>query len=334
MTTDFEEYGYSKGPIPVRGRYWLLTVDFEAFTPDNIAAWLSAMRHWAVQAGDHNFRFCFFMSIEDVVSLKANSPEAYDDFLECAAQLYQSGTRFHPHNHSVFDPETGASFGDTGSEPPSGYTKRVNMFHRAHYQHKVDFATWMDTVRACYERFLADLRVPVPDMLAFRAGGWDYGSTSEDLHRYLEALAHAGYRVDSSACSGAFGTDTWRIGSDYLSNVFLLDSNLIEVAPNLALNCGQMERAPSSSRLPYLFRELVRSPSMNWSGIYVHVLHFDHLFHELDSGAYRRFAVTDPDAVRRRIDQFFRTIRFWRRSVPLESATFDDIEFLVPEPGS
>ena len=73
---------------------------------------------------------------------------------------------------------------------------------------------------------------------------------------------------------------------------------------------------------------------MNWSGIYVHVLHFDHLFHELDSGAYRYFAVTDPGEIRGRVDRFFRTMRFWQRSVPLTSATFDDIEFVIPKPGS
>ena len=335
MTTDFEEYGYGRGPLAVHGRYWLLTVDFEAFTnPGNIASWLAAMRYWAIQAKDHGFRFCFFMSIEDVVILKVNSPAAYGDFLECVHLLHESGSRFYPHNHGVFDPESGAGFADTESEPPKGYTKRISMFHRAHYQHKMDFGAWMGTVKACYEAFLCDAGVALPDMLAFRAGGWDYGSSSDDLRTYLAALSHAGYRIDSSACSGAFGTETWRMGSDYRSNVFLLDPNLVEVAPNVAIDCGQLEHVPSSSHLPDFFQELDRSPSMSWSGVYVHVLHFDHLFHELDSGAYRYFAVTDPEEIKERIDQFFRTILFWRRSVPLTSATFDDIEFVKPEPGS
>ncbi len=322
LTTDFEEYGYSRGPVPVRGRYWLLTVDFEAFTnPDNIASWMAAMRHWAAQAKNYGLRFSFFMSVEDVVILKVNSPTEYGDFLECVDLLYQSGTRFHPHNHGVFDPESGAGFADTDSERPEGYTKRISMFHRAHYQHGVDFGSWMGTVKAGYESFLADAGVPPPHMLAFRAGGWDYGSTSEDLRIYLDALSEAGYKVDSSACSGAFGTPSWRMGADYQSNVFLLDSNLIEVAPNSALDCGQL---PPEAPSPF-------ETNQSGPGVYVHVLHFDHLFHELDAGSYRYFAVTDPEAIKRRIDQFFEKMGIWRSSPLLQSATFDDIEFVMPE---
>ena len=146
----------------------------------------------------------------------------------------------------------------------------------------------MDSVRACYETFLAEAGVPVPDNLAFRAGGWDYGSSPEDLHTYLEALNYAGYRIDSSACSGAFGTPSWRMGAEYQANVFRLGPDLIEVAPNEARNCGMPQHG-----LPSAFQS--RSPG---PGVFMNVLHFDHLFHRVRSGECQYFAVTDHDEIR------------------------------------
>ncbi len=260
------------------------------------------------------FRFCFFMSMEDVVKLRVQSKAAYQDFLDCVVLLYQAGTRFYPHNHSVFDPETGAYPANPDREAPEGYTKRLSMFYRAHYLHGLDFSSWMATVRASYDRFLGEAGLPLPDMLAFRAGGWDYGSSSDDLRQYVEALAHAGYRIDSSACSGTFGTESWRMGAEYQSNVFLLERNVIEVAPNVALDCGRDEQGPS----PF-------DGNSNGPGAFVHVLHFDHLFHRRTPGSCEYFSVTDPDQIDKRIDRFFRTIGTWR-STGLNSATFEEIE--------
>ena len=310
--TDFEEHGYSRGPIPIEGQHWLLTIDFEAFNAQSIGNWLRPMETWAEEAARSGFRCCFFMSIEDVVNLREQSASAYRDFLDRVNLLYQSGVRFYPHNHSIFDPETGAFPPDPDIAPPAGYTKRPSMFYRAHYLHGVDFGVWMATVRSSYERFLDDAGLPLPEMLAFRAGGWDYGSSSDDLRVYTEALRYAGYRTDSSACTGAFGTESWRMGGEYQSNVFSLDPGLIEVAPNVALDCGRDEQGASP------FGE------SHGSGVFVHVLHFDHLFHELRDGTYDYFGVTDPDQVDKRIERFFRTIGGWR-TPNLESSTFEDI---------
>jgi hypothetical protein len=315
--TDFEQYGYSQGQIPVRERYWLLTADFEAFNSGNIATWLMAMRHWANRSRRYRFPFCFFMAMEDVVALRVDAPGAYNEFLESIALLHRSGTRFYTHNHSVFDIETGRCAATPDTNPPEGYTKRRSMFYRAHYVEKVDFTEWVDTLTASYKRFLAEAHLPPPGVLAIRAGGWDYGSSPADLQKYIEALSHAGYGIDSSGCSGVFATPSWRMGTDYQSNVFRLTPNLIEVAANQALDCGHsLERQ--------------RSPFEGQSagpGVYVHVLHFDHLFHERASGAYRVFAVTDHDVIRARIDAFFRTMEDWWKRARPRVATFDDIEF-------
>ena len=314
--TDFEEYGYSQGQIPVGERHWLLTVDFEAFNSENIDIWLRAMRLWADQASRFGFRCCFFMSMEDVVNLRQQSPSAYQDFLDCVNLLYEAGTRFYPHNHSVFDPETGVFPANPDKQPPEGYTKRLSMFYRSHYLHGLDFADWMATVKASYERFLGEARLPIPEMIAFRAGGWDYGSSSDDLRMYTEALAHAGYRIDSSACSGTFGTESWRMGAEYQSNVFLLQPDLIEIAPNVALDCGREDQGASP------FDEL------HGPGVFVHVLHFDHLFHRQSPGSCAYFDVTDPDEIDGRIERFFHAIGDWRSPL-LESSTFEDIESVL-----
>ena len=312
--TDFETHGYSSGQIPVEGRHWILTVDFEAFNAESIAGWLRPMRFWAEQANRFGFRSCFFMSIEDIVSLREQSPSGYRDFLDCVNVLYQAGTRFYPHNHSVFDPETGAFPADPDIAPPTGYTKRPSMFYRVHHLHGLDFGDWMARVKASYERFLDDAGLPIPEMLAFRAGGWDYGSSSDDLRVYTDALSHAGYRVDSSACSGTFGTESWRMGAEYQSNIFSLHPDLIEIAPNVALDCGREQQGTA----PF--------DRSHGPGIFVHVLHFDHLFHKLSGGSYEYFGVTNPDEIDARIQRFFRTIGGWRLPL-LESSTFEDIEW-------
>ncbi len=319
--TDFEQYGYNLGQLPVRNRYWMITVDFESFDRTNVSMWVPAMRHCADQAKRYGFKFSFFTAMENVMDLKHEAPGEYSDFLESIVLLHQSGVEFHPHAHSVFDPDSGACLLDSDSPLPAGYTKRRCMFYRALYDHKINFGVWMDSVRACYETFLAEAGVPVPDNLAFRAGGWDYGSSPEDLHTYLEALNYAGYRIDSSACSGAFGTPSWRMGAEYQANVFRLGPDLIEVAPNEARNCGMPQHG-----LPSAFQS--RSPG---PGVFMNVLHFDHLFHRVRSGECQYFAVTDHDEIRGRISEFFQSMEAWRDSPSLKIATFDDIEFGLPD---
>ncbi len=322
--TDFEALGFRTGVASPAGRSWLLTVDFEAFTAETLPAWSRAMSHWAKRAAAARFRFSIFIALENVVALRETSRPLYEDLTRAAASLDAGGTVFYPHNHYIFDIDTGERPGDVRNLPARvpGYHKRPSMFYDVVHRHGANLADWLVTLRSCHARFLDDAGIEAPARAAFRAGGWDYGSSPGDIETYVEALRTAGFSIDSSAVAGEFGTPTWQVGSAYGSNVFWLVPGLLEVAPCWSVDCG----APTLSReSASSLRELLRQRLL-WSasrapGALVTVLHFDHLFRR------RGRHPADPEAA---IDRFFTWLGRIRSALGAESITFDELELADP----
>ena len=325
--TDFEEYGLSRGPFPVSGRLLLLTVDFEAFAPEMLPLWLDAMHRWAVCAERSELRFCFFLSVEDALRIRATGQDAYGRFLKAMRRLDAAGSLFYAHNHFVFDPRTGQkqSLDRESADLPRGYGKRRSIFYDAHHRHHLDWAAWLTIVRESYEQVLSDAGCRKPRLPVFRAGGWDYGDCQADLSRYLAGLAAAGFRGDSSACRGCFETPTWRVGTDFGRNLFWLANGLIEIAPTWAMDMGVSPlSAAAAGNLLSLGKQ-----SRLWTrrqGACVVVLHFDHLFRPQPQGMPGDPSHRSRDAVRARIDSCFRTLGLLRFVLRLRSATYDDLE--------
>jgi hypothetical protein len=328
LKTDFERFGLSGEPLRVEGRVWLLTVDFEAFGRYPIGDWIPAMRRCASLARAGAWKLSIFLATEDVVALRARGGKVYADFLEAAGALHEAGARFYAHNHCVFDLETGESR-DPSPDPPQrieGYARRASLYYDAVHKHSVDLADWLVRIRDVHESFLDEAGIPRPRRAAFRAGGWDHGSTPAEAKRYLDALRAAGFDLDSSATSGVFGTRTWRVGAPFGANAFSLPPNLVEVAPTGALDFGVplMSRAFAGSLARH-----ARQPSL-WippsrPGALVSVLHFDHLFGPPS-------APRDATDANKRLERFFRRLAPIRRALRLTSTTFDDL-VLVPHGG-
>jgi hypothetical protein len=312
--------------MAVTGRYLLVTVDFEAFQPEHVNTWCMAMEHWAERAKRAGLRFCFFIAVENVARLRAQAPDRYRRFITCLHRLQDGGSAFYPHNHYVFDPDTGARpvSPHAASTPPPTYTKRASMYWDVVYRHRLHLAGWLKVVRATYDVLLRDADLMQPNVLAFRAGGWDYGSSSADLANYIDSLAAAGVQIDSSACSGAFGTASWRMGSWFGSNMFRLAPGLIEVAPCSSLDASR-SAARCAARSVYDFVAHGVWPLTSANGAFVLVIHFDHLFHELRRGTYRHFCVADSATLGARIDRLFAQLTFWRSALSLTSVSFDDL---------
>jgi hypothetical protein len=277
VRTDFEQLGLSQGPLQPDGRRWLLTIDFEAFEAATIEPWLDAMRAWAREARARELRFSVFLATENVVQLRHADAGAYARFGEAAAEMAEAGIEWHPHTHYLFDPQTGerpaASLGRR--EAPAGYNKRPSLFYDVVHLNGADIGEWLATVRQLHRGFLADAGIPEPAQAAFRAGGWDYGSSSDELARYVAGLREAGFRFDSSAVVGA----DWRVGARFGHNAFSLGEGLAEVAPGAGADCGA---ALLSRRTVRALRDVLRQPGL-WptsrrAGALVTVLHFDHLF--------------------------------------------------------
>lgn len=325
--TDFEEYGLSRGPFPVSGRLLLLTVDFEAFAPEMLPLWLDAMQYWAACATRTGLRFCFFLSVEDAIRIRATGQREYRQLRAAMRALDDAESLFYAHNHFVFDPATGRKrlVAQEPASAPSAYRKRKSLFYDAVYRHRLDLGDWLTTIRLTHQALLTDADCRIPAWPAFRVGGWDYGSTRHDVERYLESLGSAGFAIDSSACAGVFETATWRVGSAFGSNVFMCKGNVIEVAPCWVDDCGlDRQRLLTLRRLMTL-----RQHGRVWtgaSGVLVVVLHFDHLFHLGTGGARRYFAVTDSARVAERIRRTCRFFSAVRHLLRLESGTFESLQ--------
>jgi hypothetical protein len=71
-------------------------------------------------------------------------------------------------------------------------------------------------------------------VLAFRPGGWDHGSSSQDTRLYYAALMAAGLVANSGLSTGNFAGANWRVGNDVghnLATVTVEDKTITEVSP-------------------------------------------------------------------------------------------------------
>lgn len=72
------------------------------------------------------------------------------------------------------------------------------------------------------------------EVLAFRPGGWDHGSSNQDTLMYFHALSDSGLIANSGLSQGDFGGKNWRVGNDpghNLAAVSAGEKNLFEVSP-------------------------------------------------------------------------------------------------------
>jgi hypothetical protein len=327
LRTDFEEYDLSRGPYSVSSRLLLLTVDFEAFTPEMMPLWQEAMHHWAARASESRLRFCFFLSVENAIRLRVASQRAYAEFLKAMKGLEDVASLIYPHNHYVFDRQTGEKkvLAEEPKDLPQDYPKRKSVFYDTVHRHRLDLAFWLTTVRESYEEVLAAADCRRPKVPVFRAGGWDYGGSCRDVRQYIDAVVAAGFRADSSACRGAFGTPTWRIGSHFGSNVFWLDKGLLEIAPTWSMDISVSPLSLACARSLLSLRRQSKL-WMGHRGAFVVVLHFDHLFRRWSRGSLQNSPLRDVGTLRKRIDRLFRSIALLRSILCLHCATFEDIE--------
>jgi len=323
--TDFEVCGFSAGVPRLSGRFFLLTIDMEAFQLELMPLWLELMEYWADRAGVLGLRFCFFLAVEDVVHLRAANPGIYQRFLHAMRLLESAGSIFYPHNHYVFDPTTGgkAPVGNEPAGPSRDYPKRQCLFYDTVLRHRRNFGEWLADVRRSYQEIMAEAGCRLPDRLAFRAGGWDYGGSCAELEAYIRGLKAAGFRVDSSACRGTFGAETWRVGTLFGANAFLLEEDLLEIAPTWAIDVSVPPWSLAYLRTLLSLREhsgLVTTRR----GAFVVVLHFDHLFRRQTAWTIDEFAVRDIRRLEARIDRLFWLLVVLRGAFRLRCVTFEE----------
>jgi hypothetical protein len=325
--TDFDRFALAGPSVETYGRNLLLTIDFEAFNHENsLDLWLHALRRWAHHSADRGWGFSIFIALEDVVQLRFQRPDRYQEFLEGLKILHRSGAAFFPHNHGVFDRHTGEQ---AQSRPQRllNYPKRASFFYDVVRRHRIDLREWFSELLAHYDQFLEEAGLPRPERTAFRAGGWDHGATREESSLYIDAVCDAEFAYDSSVTGGNFGTKDFRIGAPFGMNTFVLTPTLTEVAPCLSYDCGAswVSRASLSTS-----RHLLGQPQVWGSrkrpGAFVVVLHFDHLFRQSNRGENPSLR-----AVNQRIDRFFSVMSRVKKLLHFsEVPTFDQLSLQRP----
>ncbi len=239
--TDFQAAGLAPERLAIKGRHGLISVDFEAFPVEAVPLWIQAVDRLSEQARRRGLRFSLFLSVEDFARLRAQSPRHYREMGQSLRGLHAAGSRFYVHNHYYFDPLTGERPEPSpGNDQPAPerYRKRHSMFFDVVHRHRLELRQWLVEVRGIYQSMMEEMACPPSKRTVFRAGGWDYGSSDVELKLYSDALAAAGFEIDSSACAGTFGTPTWHIGSDFGHNLFKLLGGSDEIAPTWSFDCG------------------------------------------------------------------------------------------------
>lgn len=106
-----------------------------------------------------------------------------------------------------------------------------DSFYRRGYRELVLSLTYG---KYAIDRYLYDGQSQV---VAFRPGGWDHGSSEQDTLLYFSALASCGFAANSGLSTGHFGSSDWHVGDDpghNLASIQIGESKVLEISPTRA----------------------------------------------------------------------------------------------------
>jgi hypothetical protein len=120
----------------------------------------------------------------------------------------------------------------SGAKEIQGYRQRRSFFFHTFYaQGYRELVTSLTYGKRLVEQSLYDGRT---DVVAFRPGGWDHGSSSQDTWLYFNALAESGLVANSGLVTGEFGTQNWTVGNYPGRNLATVEAggrSITEISP-------------------------------------------------------------------------------------------------------
>lgn len=112
------------------------------------------------------------------------------------------------------------------------YRQRKSFFYQSFYHH--GYREMVASLTYGKRLLEKELYGGKKQVLAFRPGGWDHGSTIQDTLLYFYALSDSGLIANSGLVTGNFGGDNFRVGNDpghNLANVLAGKQKIFEVSP-------------------------------------------------------------------------------------------------------
>lgn len=226
--------------------FYLLTEDFEprVESPEEIDRIIDALRLAGELSTKYNVAWTHFVDvntlapafISDDVQLKERCREMITDL----KLLVSKGDDCQLHLHGLLNRELLEFMKSQGklhvkphgAKQLGGYRQRksffFNSFYAAGYRELVTSLTYG---KSLLEQAVYDGR---KDVVAFRPGGWDHGSSSQDTLLYFDALIESGLIANSGLVTGEFGTQSWTVGNypgRNLATVQEGDDSITEISP-------------------------------------------------------------------------------------------------------
>ena len=165
-------------------------------------------------------------------------------------------------------------------------------------------------------------------VIAFRPGGWDHGSSSQETLLYFHALGDAGLTANSGLSTGDFGGQNWRVGNDpghNLATIAVGEKTLFEVSPTAG---------PGGYINPVLPNDLRRlaTAAADEIPVIVAVYHLGALQRTkraIEEGTQRSDA--ELQAERDALEQHFRTVADLTAAKILYPITLRELLSIIPE---
>jgi hypothetical protein len=329
--SDFQSLGFSSDVVHPAERLGIVSIDYEAFPLGRMDLWFAAMEGFTVALERWRLPFSVFLSVEDMVRLRHEESDSYRTLIAYLNRWWHAGSRVYPHNHYAFDLVTGDMQEQVAftREEPVDYGKRKSFFHHAVNQCGLDLSDWLASVFRVYDEIVAEIAERPATARVFRAGGWDYGSGTDDLALYLNALRSSGVEIDSSACCGRFGKSDWRVGLAFSKNLFYLGGDILEAAPTWSLN---MDGNPWKMRRLLQLAVGARRQELlgTGKGLLNVVLHFDHLLHDWEGSDVHYFGVVDRQKIASAASRWVATLALAMKVLRIRPVTFDELRCFIP----
>jgi hypothetical protein len=226
--------------------FYLLTEDFEPLVTSaaDIDEMRDAMRFAAELSARYQIPWTHFVDVNTLapafIAEDAALGQRSREMIADLKSMIAHGDDCQLHLHGAMDERLLASLRQTerlhakasGIESVQPYRQRRSFFFNAFYAEGYrNLVVSLTYGKRLLEKSLYDDQQAV---LAFRPGGWDHGSSSQDTRLYYAALMAAGLTASSGLSTGNFASANWRVGNDAghnLATVTVDDKTVIEVSP-------------------------------------------------------------------------------------------------------